>query len=216
MDDKVLKGLIEDELDWEPRVDAADIGVAVKDGVVTLMGHVPTFAEKLAAEEATKRVKGVRAIAQEIEVRIDGHGAPYADEEIAQKAANVLDWDVSVPKGTVQAKVQDGWVTLSGEVDWNFQREAARQRVSNLPGVRGVSNLISVKQRPTPTDIKNRIEKALVRHAETEAKGIRVSVANGKVILEGKIDAWHDREVAEQAAWAAPGVNAVEDRLRLT
>lgn len=216
MDDKVLKGLIEDELDWEPRVDAADIGVAVKDGVVTLMGHVPTFAEKLAAEEATKRVKGVRAIAQEIEVRIDGHGAPYADEEIAHKAANVLDWDVSVPKGTVQAKVQEGWVTLSGAVDWNFQREAARQRISNLPGVRGVSNLISVKQRPMPTDIKNRIEKALVRHAETEAKGIRVSVANGKVILEGKIDAWHDREVAEQAAWAAPGVNAVEDRLRLT
>lgn len=215
MDDKALKGLIEDELDWEPRVNAANIGVAVKDGVVTLMGHVPSYVEKIAAEEATRRVKGVRAIAQEIEVRLDGRGAPLKDDQIAEKSANVLDWDVSVPHRKVQARVQNGWVTLTGEVDWNFQREAAQRCVSNLPGVRGVSNSIAVKERATPSDIKDRIEKALIRHAETEAKGIRVSVTNGKVTLEGKIDAWHDREVAEKVAWAAPGVTAVEDRLQI-
>ena len=216
MDDKTLKGLIEDELDWEPRVNTANIGVAVKDGIVTLMGHVPSFAEKIAAEEATRRVKGVRAIAQEIEVRFDGRGAQLKDDQIAEKAANVLDWNVSVPDGKIQAKVQNGWVTLTGEVDWHFQRDAAQRGVSNLPGVRGVSNSITVRQRATPSDIKERIEKALIRHAETEAKGIRVAVANGKVTLEGKIDAWHDREVAEQAAWAAPGVTVVEDRLQLS
>jgi len=215
MDDKALKGLIEDELDWEPRVNAANIGVAVKDGVVTLMGHVPSYVEKIAAEEATRRVKGVRAIAQEIEVRLDGRGAPLKDDQIAEKSANMLDWDVSVPRGKIQARVQNGWVTLTGEVEWNFQREAAQRCVSNLPGVRGVSNSITVKQRATPSDIKDRIEKALIRHAETEAKGIRVSVANGKVTLEGRIDAWHDREVAERVAWGAPGVTAVDDRLQI-
>ena len=214
MDDLTLKGFVEDELEWEPRIDAADIGVAVEDGVVTLMGHVSSFAEKLAAEDAAKRVKGVRAIAQEIEVRLSGR-PKTDDDEIARKAADVLDWDVSVPDGKVQVRVQNGWVTLSGEVDWNYQRDAAKWRVASLPGVRGVSNSIMVTKRATPNDIKDRIEKALVRHAETEAKGIRVSVVDGKGTLDGSIDAWHDREVAEQAAWAAPGVTMVEDRLRL-
>lgn len=214
MDDLTLRDFVEDELEWEPRIDAANIGVAVEDGVVTLMGHVSSFAEKLAAEDAVKRVKGVRGIAQEIEVRLTGR-PKTDDDEIASKAADVLDWDVSLPDNEIQVRVQNGWVTLSGEVDWNYQRDAAKWRVSSLPGVRGVSNAISVRKRASPSDIKARIEKALVRHAKTEASGIRVSVVDGSVVLDGVVEDWHDREVAEQAAWAAPGVVSVEDRLRL-
>lgn len=214
MDDLTLKSLVEDELEWEPRIDAADIGVAVERGIVTLMGHVSTFAEKLAAENAVKRVKGVRGIAQELEVRLTGR-AHTADDEIAARAADVLEWDVSVPKGAIQLKVQNGFVTLTGEVDWKYQRDAAQFRLASLPGVKGVSNTIKVRQRPTPADVKDRIERALMRSAETEAKAIQVSVRDGKVTLEGKVDAWHDRDVAEQAAWSAPGVVDVEDNIRL-
>lgn len=214
MDDRVLKDLIEDELEWEPSVDAADIGVAVEDGVVTLMGHVTSFAEKLGAEDAAKRVKGVRAIAQEIEVRIAGR-EKTADDEIAVRAANVLDWDVAVPKDTVQIKVQKGYVTLSGDVEWRYQADQARYRVASLPGVMGVSSLIKVKPRASAGDIKDRIEQALKRSAEIEADRIQINVEGGKVTLEGKIDAWRDREVAERAAWSAPGVSAVDDRLHL-
>lgn len=214
MDDQTLKDLIEDELEWEPSIDATDIGVAVENGVVTLMGHVTSFAQKLAAEDAVKRVKGVRAIAEEIDVRLSG-AVKTADDQIASRAANVLDWDVAVPKGSIQPKVQKGYVTLTGEVDWRYQADQARYRVANLPGVKGVTSLVKVKPRASADDIKSRIEKALKRNAEIEAENIRVVVSDGKVTLDGKIEAWHDRDVAERAAWSAPGVSAVDDRLHL-
>lgn len=214
MDDLKLRDLVEEELEWEPSVDAADIGVAVDDGVVTLLGHVGSFAEKLAAEAAAKRVSGVRAIAQEIIVEFGASPMP-TDEEIAKRAVNVLDWDVSIPKGQVQAKVQKGVVTLTGKVNWRFQAEQARNRISSLPGVRAVSNLIKIKPAVSTTDIKDRIEKALHRNADLEAQRIRVAVADGKVTLSGTVEAWHDRDVAERAAWSAPGVTAVEDNIGL-
>lgn len=214
MDDLALRDLVEEELEWEPSLDAADIGVSVEDGVVTLHGHVKSFAEKLIAEKAVKRVKGVRAIAEEIEIRLAGRTV-LADDEIAARAANLIDWDVVVPAGKVQVKVENGHVTLTGEVDWHYQSDQARFGIANLPGVKGVTNLISVKPPVAATDIKDRIEKALMRNAELEATSIKVAVTGRKVTLDGKVDAWHDREVAERAAWSAPGVTAVEDNLRV-
>lgn len=215
IDDLSLKADVEEELEWEPSLDASDIGVGVEDGVVTLMGHVPSFIEKVTAEQTVRRVNGVRAIALEIEVRLPG-GEQTADDEIAKKAADMLDWDVSVPSETLQVTVQNGYVSLSGEVDWNYQRAAAEARVAALSGVLGISNQIEVKARPAPDDIKGMIEKALLRRAKTEASNIQVSVRKGRVILDGKVDAWRDRTIAEQAAWSAPGVVAVEDNLRLS
>jgi osmotically-inducible protein OsmY len=214
MDDLKLKKSIEDELEWEPSVDAADIGVAVEDGVVTLMGHVKTYSEKMAAENAVKRVKGVRAIAQDMEVRF-GRADPASDDDIARRAADLIKWNTSLPRDRIQIKAQNGLVTLSGDVDWQYQSEHARKRIGELAGVKSVTNLIKVKSRVSPNDVKQRIEKALTRSAELEAKSIRVAVADGRVTLEGKVDSWHDRDVAENAAWAAPGVKAVDDRLRI-
>jgi osmotically-inducible protein OsmY len=178
------------------------------------MGHVDSYSEKLAAERAAQRVKGVRAIAEDLEVRFSGH-APSNDDEIALRAANVIDWDSSIPDGEVKIKVENGYVTLSGEVDWRFQANRARDHAAALSGVRGVTNLISVKPHVTPDDVKQRIEKALTRSAEIEAKAIKVKVLGGQVTLEGEVDAWHDRDVARQAAWAAPGVKSVVDHIRI-
>lgn len=214
MNDHGIKSLVDEELAWEPSLDAANIGVGVKDGVVTLMGHVDSYSEKLAAERAAQRVKGVRAIAEDLEVRFSGH-APSNDDEIALRAANVIDWDSSIPDGEVKIKVENGYVTLSGEVDWRFQANRARDHAAALSGVRGVTNLISVKPHVTPDDVKQRIEKALTRSAEIEAKAIKVKVLGGQVTLEGEVDAWHDRDVARQAAWAAPGVKSVVDHIRI-
>ncbi len=214
MDDLNLKSLVDEELAWEPSLDAANIGVGVKEGVVTLMGYVNSYAQKLAAERAAQRVKGVRAIAEDLEVRFAEH-AWSSDDEIAIRAANVIDWDSSIPKGKVKTKVENGYVTLSGQVDWRYQAKRARDHIAALSGVRGVTNLINVKPHATPGDIKQRIEKALTRSAELEAKAIEVKVLDGQVTLEGKVDAWHDRDVARQAAWAAPGVKNVVDHIRI-
>jgi osmotically-inducible protein OsmY len=214
MNDFSIKSLVDEELAWEPSLDAANIGVGVKDGVVTLMGHVDSYSEKLAAERAAQRVRGVRAIAEDLEVRFSGH-VPSNDDEIALRAANVIDWDSSIPDGEVKIKVENGYVTLSGEVDWRYQANRARDHAAALSGVRGVTNLISVKPHVTPGDVKQRIEKALTRSAEIEAKAIKVKVLGGQVTLEGEVDAWHDRDVARQAAWAAPGVKSVVDHIRI-
>jgi osmotically-inducible protein OsmY len=214
VNDASLKKLVEEELDWEPSVDAVGIGVGVKDGVVTLMGHVNSYAQKLAAEHAVQRVKGVRAIAEDLEVRFAG-SATSADDEIARRAANVIDWDSSIPKGKVKAKVENGYVTLSGEVEWRYQADRARNHVADLFGVKGVTSLIAVKPKVSASDVKDRIEKALMRSAEIEAKGIRVAVVDSSVTLEGQVDAWHDREVALQAAWAAPGIKNVTNNIRI-
>ena len=212
MEDKTLRQIIIDELDYEASIDAAHIGVAVDSGVVTLTGHVGNYAEKVAAEEAVKRVRGVRAIAEEIEVRYPG-AKKTSDDEIAKRAIDILSWDVRVAYHSIQVKVQQGWVTLSGEVDWQYQKQAAEETIRKLSGIVGVSNLISIKARPQPADVKKRIEDALKRSAEVEANSIRVSVKDGKVTLEGKVRAWYERRLAEQAAWSAQGVSAVEDRL---
>jgi osmotically-inducible protein OsmY len=215
MNDASLKELIEEELEWEPSIDATDIGVGVEDGVVTLMGYVSSFTQKMAAERAASRVKGVRAIAQELEVRFVGMNTE-ADDRIAKRALDVLDWDVAIPNEAIKVKVQNGHVTLSGQVEWRYQANRARDKIEGLPGVKAVSNLIQIKPKVSGEDVKEKIEQALKRDAELEAKTIRVTVMNGKVTLEGNVHTWHDREVAEQAAWAAPGVQDVVDRIRIS
>ena len=215
MSDTALRQDIIDELDFEPSVSAAHIGVAVDNGVVTLSGHVSSYAEKLAAEQAAKRVKGVRAIAQEIEVRYP-NDLKTADDEIAKRAVNILRWSAVVPKDAVQVKVQDGWVTLSGRVDWQFQRTAAEAEIRRLSGVAGVINSIAIKVHVQSADVKRKIEDALKRSAEVEAQGICVSVlGDGKVALDGKVHDWQERDAVSLAAWSAPGVVSVEDRLTI-
>jgi osmotically-inducible protein OsmY len=215
MTDTSLRQDIIDELDFEPSVNAAHIGVAVDNGVVTLSGHVYSYAEKYAAEQAVKRVKGVRAIAQEIEVRYP-NDIKTADDQIAERAVNILHWSAVVPLDAVQVKVQDGWVTLTGQVDWQFQRTAAETEIRKLSGVAGVINSITLKSHVQPKDVKRKIEDALKRSAEVEAAGIRVSMlGNGKVALDGRVHDWQERDAVSRAAWSAPGVMSVDDRLTI-
>lgn len=212
MDDLSLRENVLSELEFEPSVNAAHIGAAVEKGVVTLTGHVGSYAEKLAAERVVQRVKGVRAIAQEIEVRLPSD-KKTSDDEIAQRAVNLIGWDTTIPDEKVKVKVQNGWITLSGKVDWYYQRQSAEAAVRKLSGVAGVVNSIMVEPRAEARDVKHRIEDALKRSAQLEAEKIRVTVSGGRVTLEGKVKAWYERGVAERAAWAAPGVTSVEDHL---
>lgn len=213
--DSQLQQDVLDELDFEPSVDAAHIGVSAQNGVVTLNGHVASYAEKIAAEKAVQRVKGVRAIAQEIEVRYP-NDKKTADDEIATRAVNILRWNSVVPAERVQIKVQDGWVTLKGEVDWQFQRLAAENSIRRLSGVSGVINNIALRARMHLSDVKSRIEEALKRNAEVEAQAIQVSsLGDGKIALEGKVHDWQEREAVRRAAWSVAGVRSVEDRLRI-
>ena len=213
MDDKTLRQHIVDELEFDPRIDAAHIGVAVEEGVVTLTGRVPTYAQKVAAERATEGVKGVKAIAMEIEVRYPFE-RPTADDQIAKRAADALTWNL-VPPDSVQVTVQKGWVKLIGKVDWNYQKLAAESAVSKLEGVTGVSNCLEIRTRAQPKDVKRKIVAALHRNAQLEANNIEVSVTGGKVRLDGKVKAWSERRLVEKAAWAAPGVTEVEDNLKV-
>jgi osmotically-inducible protein OsmY len=215
MDDKELRNLILEELDWDPSFESTDIGVQVADGVVTLTGHVSSYSEKVAVERACSRVKGVRAVAQEVEIRLPQH-KKAADDEIAKRIVDVWAWNVDVPQDRIRAKVQGGFVTLTGDVDWRFQRDAAEDSVRRLGGVMGVSNQIALKARVAAGDVRRRIEDALRRNAEAEASNIRVVVADGKVTLEGRVKALHERSVIESAAWAAPGVREVDDRVQVT
>lgn len=210
--DKVLRDRVEAELDWLPGVDAANIGVAVQHGVVTLNGHVSTYAQRVEVQDAVKRIKGVKGLAEELEIRPYGNiGA--ADDEVAGRVVALLNWDASVPHDSVKVEVAKGYVTLTGAVDWQYQRLAAERGVRALLGVRGLTNAITVKPHLQPKDIKNRIEAALRRQADLEADRIHVTVEGAKVRLDGKVRAWHEREAAERAAWGAPGVQAVEDRV---
>jgi osmotically-inducible protein OsmY len=214
MGDKTLRQAVMDELEWEPSIGAQHIGVAVEDGVVTLTGHVGSYIERLAAEKAVKRVKGVRAIAEEIEVRFPSD-KKTSDDQIAKRALDLIAWDSTIPKDKIQIKVQNGFVTLTGEVDWFYQRDDAEAAVRKLTGVKGLSNEIKVKPQVRITDIKQRIETALKRNAEVEADAIKVTVQEGRVILDGKVKAWYERELAERTAWSAPGVISVEDRISI-
>lgn len=213
MTDSQLRQDVIDEFEFDPRFNGEHVGVAVDKNVVSLSGHVNSYAEKLAA---ARRVKGVHAIAESIEVRYP-YQAKTADDQIARRATDILEWDVVVPEGAVDVLVQDGWVTLSGTVNWYYEKTAAEDDVRKLSGVRGVTNKITIKPHIDATDVKRKIESALKRHAEVEAGAIRVSVQNGsKVVLEGKVDNWDERRAVENAAWSAPGVASVEDRLTIS
>lgn len=215
MDDMTLRRNVVDELDFEPSIDASDIGVAVQDGVVTLTGRAPNFAQKHLAETAVRRVKGVRGIAEELRVERDGSN-PYSDDDIARRVLGVLDLNVLVPTGRIQVKAEHGWITLTGEVEWEYQRMAAVDDLRKLRGVMGVSNNVVVKPRATAPDVQRRIEDALKRSAEVEAKAIKITVLDGEVRLQGWVGSWSDRRTLERAAWSAPGVRAVHDEVRVS
>jgi osmotically-inducible protein OsmY len=214
MDDLELKRTVESELNFEPSINAAEIGVAVKDGVVTLTGRVPSYWEKVAAERAAARVAGVKAVANELEVRLPGL-SERTDGDIARAAVDALKWNVLVPEDRIKVKVSKGWVTLEGAVDWQYQKSAAEKSVRRLVGVLGVSNLIEVKPAVSKAEVKSAIESALKRLAEVDANRIRVDTEDGKVVLSGTVRSWFEREEAERAAWAAPGVRAVEDHIAI-
>ena len=188
--------------------------MTVDDGVVTLTGHLSSYAEKIAAEEAVRRVKGVRAIAEEIEVRYPGQ-KQTSDDEIAKRALNILQWDTFLPHENFRLTVHKGLVTLTGEVQWYFQKSGAEKAIRKLSGVTGVVNDITVKPAVRVADIKSKIENALKRHAEVEAEGIQITVLNDEVTLNGKVESWDERQAVISAAWSAPGVRLVEDHLTI-
>ncbi|HEX6434980.1 MAG TPA: BON domain-containing protein [Gemmatimonadales bacterium] len=210
-----LQHRVQEELEWDPTLDAAHIGVAVaQPGVVTLTGTVATYAEKLSAERAAKRVTGVRAVANDIEVELIG-SMRRTDTDIAQAVLRALEWDIAVPHEKIQVRVERAWVTLEGEVALQFQRAAAENAVRRLSGVRGVTNQIRLQVRPSvePAEVKSRIEAALRRSAEIDARGIQVDANNSTITLRGRVRTWAEREEAERAAWGAPGVLAIKDEL---
>jgi len=210
--DRQLQDAVLEELSWEPSVNAAHIGVAANAGVVTLSGHVATYAEKRAAENAARRVKGVKAVAEEIRVHLPSD-FNRTDDEIAAAAVSRLAWNVVIPKDAIKVKVEKGWVTLSGEVAWNYQKDAATADVRSLYGVVGVSNDVTIKEKINASNISDDITHALHRSWFFDPADIKVRAKNGKVTLIGKVHTPHERQVAAATAWAAPGVMDVENDL---
>jgi len=210
--DQKIQADVMAELRWDPSVPSTEIGVAVKDGVVTLTGTVDTYMKKWRAEEVAHRVNGVIAVANEIQVRSIGE---RTDSDIAAAAVHALSWNSTVPQGKVHVTVDKGWITLKGDVEWQYQRQEAERVVRRLLGVKGVSNLITVKPAVTPSDLKRKIEDALVRNAQVDAERITVEVQGSKAVLKGKVRSWAEREEAERVAWLAPGITSVDNQISL-
>lgn len=208
--DHQLKTDVLAELAWEPSVNADHIGVTAQSGVVTLTGHVETYWQKHAAETATARVQGVKALAEEIEIRLPIH-FNRSDDEIAAAALSRLSWDSSIPKDAVKVRVENGYVTLTGQVDWHYQLESATSIIRSMGGVTGVANQLSIKVRPNTTTISDDIMHALHRSWFFDKNNIKVSADGGKVHLTGKVDTWLDRQTAASTAWSAPGTTSVEN-----
>lgn len=203
-----------DELKWDPRINEAEVGVSVLDGVVTISGYVPNYAEKLAAQEATKRVAGVIAVVDDIKVKVTG-AYKRDDQDIAKSALNALEWHVWVPHKDIKVVVDEGWITLSGQVEWDYQRKAVESAVRYLSGVKGVLNNITLKPTVSVKDVKDKIEKAIVRTAEEDAANIKVVATDGEVQLTGSVSSWAERSNAESAAWSALGVKKVKNDIRI-
>ncbi len=214
-DEKALQRNVLDELQWEPSIEAAAIGVTTHDGVVTLTGRVPSYAEKVRAEDVAKRVHGVKAVANDLEVRLRAEGE-HSDTDIAEAAIKALRWSTTVPDERIRIAVTKGWVTLDGEVEWDYQRAAAYQAVHLLAGVKGVINNIWVKPKASASEVESRIEAAFRRSAELDSQRIHVEVHDGTVTLKGDVNSWAERQVAERMAWSAPGVSRVENLIAIT
>jgi osmotically-inducible protein OsmY len=212
-DEDIQRDVLE-ELKWDARVRPNEIGVAAKDGVVTLTGWVDSYLKKLAAEEDAYRVPGVKAVVNDIEVRLPG-SAERTDADLAKAVINALKWHAGIPADKIQVTVDHGWVTLRGQVDFAFQKRLAERAVERLSGVIGVTNLIQVKtqQPPSPEALKGQIEKALIRNAEIDARRITVEVQGSKVILRGTVSSYAEKKAAEETAWSAPGVTEVDNRI---
>lgn len=210
--DSEIKKDVLSELLWDPLVSETRVGVTVNEGVVTLTGHLDTYAEKVAAKRAAERVAGVKAIAVEIDV-IPVGSHQRSDTEIALAAEHALSWNTSVPQGCVKVTVEKGWVTLKGDVDWNFQRRAVERTVRSLKGVVGITDNLQLKTLPVPLKLQERIQDALTRQAMREARRIDVSVEGSEVTLRGHVHSWAERNAAEGASWSAPGVTRVNNQL---
>jgi osmotically-inducible protein OsmY len=210
--DKEIEQNVRDELEWDPDLNATDIAISVRGGVVTLTGFVKSFTDKYAAEAAAKRVAGVVAVANDIEVRMPSIDQ-RPDPEIARDAVAAIKSQLPLAAEHIKVLVKNGWVTLEGEVEWQYQRNTAADAVRRIKGVKGVSNLIVLKPRATPSEIRRKIEEAFRRNAEVDANRITVEANGSEVILKGTVRSWAEREEAERTAWSAPGVTKVDDRI---
>jgi osmotically-inducible protein OsmY len=212
-DHEILRD-IQDELKWDPYLSSSEIGISVKDGIVTLTGVVDAYWKKVAAENAVKRVSGVTAVVQKIEVRLSESGK-RKDTDIAEAIQSAFKWSVLVPKDKIKIKVENGWVTLEGDVEWEYQKNAARKAVEKLAGVAGVTNNIRVTPKAAPSEIKEKIKTAFLRNASLDSDRINISVDGSTVRLSGKVRSWAEKKEAERQAWLAPGVTKVENDIEI-